>query len=292
MNSTTRSTPSAQQIQKEAAAPAIRHSGPTAERNQTALERYMRAIAVEQLPDAIGGPLATRKSTFPVRTVGDVMTKAVVTAYEGALFKEVAHALHRNRINAVPVIDGDRHVVGVVSASDLLARIAPRARPVPRGHRLTAHAEARRKHDALTARELMTSPAVTTSPNTRIADAAFAAARARVRSLPVVDGKGVLVGMVTRDDLIKQFLRDDADIRRDVIRYVLKSGDASETSRVTVTVDDGVVTLAGQVATALLARRLVFEAGLVVGVLDVEDELSFDVDDSSLLSSGGPIFGA
>lgn len=57
MSSTKTSRPSAQQIQKEeAAASSIRHSGPIAERHQTVLERYMRAIEVEHLPDATGDP--------------------------------------------------------------------------------------------------------------------------------------------------------------------------------------------------------------------------------------------
>ena len=55
-------------------------------------------------------------------TVGDVMHPGVVAAHEAAAFKQIADALVRNGISAVPVIDDDRRVVGVVSESDLLAR--------------------------------------------------------------------------------------------------------------------------------------------------------------------------
>ena len=283
-------SPAARVVRREAAASAITHHGPTADRYQSALERYLRAMLVEQLDES---EHATKPAHgFPARVVGDVMTTAVVTAYPAAQVKEIARALHGNHISAVPVVDDERHVVGVVSTSDLLARVARGSRPVPRGHRHGHRADERRKHDALTAQELMTAPAITTTPTTRIADAALAAARARVRSLPVVDAKGALIGIVSRDDFIKQFLRDDADIRRDVLRNVVKARDAAQTAGVTVTVDEGVVTLAGEVPTALLARRLVLDTSLVVGVLAVEDELTYAVDDSSLLSSGGPIFGS
>src|SRR6476660_5323421 len=83
-------------------------------------------------------------------TVEDVMNPAVVTAYEGADFKEIAGALQRNRINAVPVIDSDRRVVGVVAVSDLLSRIAGGPQPTPHQHRLRARLGRRRKRHALT----------------------------------------------------------------------------------------------------------------------------------------------
>jgi CBS domain-containing protein len=280
---------SADSIRREAQASTVGHQGPTAQRYQYALDRYLNAVAGESAqsdprPSELPGAL-------PVRTVRDVMTTAVMTAYEGARFKDIAQALQDNRIATVPVIDEQHHVVGVVSTSDLLARVAAGARTAPRGHRLAARAEQRRKHAALTAGDLMTTPVVTTEPTRRIAEAALAAARARVRSLPVVDAEGVLVGIVTREDLIKQFLRSDADIRHDVVNFVLHGDDKAPESGITVTVDAGVVTLAGEVATALRARRIVYETSLVAGVLAVEDELTYAVDDSSLLSSGGPIFG-
>ena len=93
-------------IQQEAARVSVTHRGPTADRYESALERYVGAVAGEHAHPA-GTPNA-----FPPRTVADVMTRAVVSAYEKALFKEVASSLARNRISGVPVINEDRHVVG------------------------------------------------------------------------------------------------------------------------------------------------------------------------------------
>src|SRR4051794_40025251 len=73
--------------------------------------------------------------------VGDVMTRAVVTAHGGAPLKEIAAAMARNHISTVPVIDDDRRVVGVVTAADLLARVSGDHGRPPRGHRLSSSHE-------------------------------------------------------------------------------------------------------------------------------------------------------
>ena len=265
--------------QREALTSTVRHVGPTAERYQTALGRYVEAVAADR-PTATGKASRLRL-TLPPLTASDVMTRAVVSAYPGAQFKEIAAALDRNGINAVPVIDAGHRVVGVVSASDLLARVG-HARAVPRGHRLTGRLETARKERGATARDLMTAPAVTISPSTSLARAARTMARHRLRSLPVVTGTGVLLGMVSRADLIKLFLRGDEDIANDVLGEVVRAETEPRHRDVRVLVREGVVTLSGRVDTALAARALVYDAARVPGVIAVEDELEFTVDDRYL----------
>ena len=272
--------------QREAMRAAVREVGPTADLRQGALERYLRFVATAEahegergastgLPAEAGG----RRISLAARTVADVMTRGVVSAYPGASAKAIAWALQRNRIGAVPVIDADRRVVGVVSASDLLAKVAGGVRPASRGHRLTARSDARRKREATTATELMTSPAVTTTATASIAEAALTAARARVRSLPVVSSTtGELIGMVTRDDLIKLFLRADEDIRDEVLRTVVRPARAADRPDVAVSVADGVVTLGGRVPTAQQAERMRADATGVPGVVAVRNELESTLD--------------
>ena len=262
-------------IQSEAAAASVQHKGPTADRYAAALESYVQAVAGES-PDVAGSSQPT--GGFPPYAVGDVMTRAVVSAYPGAPFKEIARALVRNRINAVPVLDERRRVVGVVSTSDLLARLAG-GRPAPRGHRMSAHAEDRRKRHAANAHDLMTHPAITVRTTTPIGEAARTMAHARVRSLPVVDHDGTLLGMVSRADLITLFLRPDEDIRQDVVRDVVQAGTVRGREKVAVFVADGVVTLSGWVESALVARGLIFGASQVAGVVDVRDDLEYDISD-------------
>jgi CBS domain-containing protein len=211
-------------------------------------------------------------------TVGDVMNRAVVSAYRGALFKEIARALARNDIDTVPVVDEDHHVIGVVTASDLLTRLA-HPRLAPRGHRITSHLEASRKRHAECARDLMTRPAITTTPDTTIADAARLAARHRVRSLPVVDAEGALVGMITRNDLVRMFLRADEEIQRAVERDVVPRAVAPGRDAVQVRVDEGVVTITGRVQDPLTVREIAHNAAQVPGVVDVRTHLKVVHDD-------------
>lgn len=275
-SSDTRDQLTAAKVQQEAPSSAIRHVGPTADRYANALERYVSAMSILKRTDPRVG--AHQHRGFPPMTVADVMTTAVVTAYEGALFKEIAQALYRNGINAVPVINEDRHVVGVVTVSDLLTRI-DHCRPLPPSHRTAGRAERRRRLHAHTARELMTSPAITTHPAASLADAARLFHRYRLRSMPVIDLAGTLLGMVSRADLIALFLRSDDDIKNDVERDVICRSTVPGRAKVTVTVDEGVVTLSGRVATALVARGLAHRASEVPGVLDVHDRLEFDAND-------------
>ena len=265
--------------EKEAMTSTVGHRGPTAERYESALGRYVEAVAADQPPAS--GERATTRLTFPPRTVADVMTRAVVSAYQGAAFKEIAAALERNGINTVPVIDVDHKVVGIVSTADLLARLE-HGRPGPRQHWRPGAAESSRKERGATAKELMTSPAITVSPSTSIAEASRLLARHRIRSLPVVDGAGALVGMVSRADLIRLFLRRDTEILNDVLRDVVEVGGATVRDPVRVSVSEGVVTLNGRVGTALRARGLVHRTGQVPGVVEVRDELEFDVNDAYL----------
>ena len=60
-------------------------------------------------------------------TVKDVMTTEVVVVRRGATFKEMAAALRRFRVSALPVVDDDGKVIGVVSEADMLAKEVTRA---------------------------------------------------------------------------------------------------------------------------------------------------------------------
>jgi CBS-domain-containing membrane protein len=212
--------------------------------------------------------------------VRDVMVTAVVAAHEGALFKEIVVALVRNRVSAVPVIDADRRVLGVVSEADLLARVSKAHLALPRGHRLSAHSEERRKLHAATASELMTAPAYVIAPHASIADAAWHAARNRVRRLPVVDENGVLVGIVTRSDLLRGFLRPDEDIRDDITQNLIVGAFLLDPGSVEVSVEEGVVTLRGQVDRRSIALEIVDNVRDWSGVVDVDDKLTYKIDDT------------
>ncbi|WP_327341582.1 CBS domain-containing protein [Streptomyces europaeiscabiei] len=129
----------------------------------------------------------------------------------------------------------------------------------------------------------MTRPPVTAHPDDATVEAARTMARRRVERLPVVDGGGRLVSIVTRSDLLQVFLRPDRDIRQEVIEEVLVRSLWLAPRSVDVSVVEGVVTLDGH-----MERRS--ETGIAVsmtrrtdGVVAVVDRLTHRLDDSRLL---------
>jgi CBS-domain-containing membrane protein len=117
----------------------------------------------------------------------------------------------------------------------------------------------------------MTAPAITTRAGTGIAQAARLMRKNGVKRLPVVDEDGVLVGIVSRSDLLKPFLRSDEAIRDAVTEDILRGSMCIDPLCVDVSVRDGVVTLAGEVENEFVAAhtaRLVRELDGVVSVAD------------------------
>ena len=111
--------PNPRTLHDVAAAAAVHDTGPTPDRYYNALLRYLQALTHDR--SAARPDPAPRQP--PATLVGDVMTEEVVAAHEGAAFEEIVAALARNKIRAVPIINDNRKVIGVVSASDLLHRV-------------------------------------------------------------------------------------------------------------------------------------------------------------------------
>ncbi|MFF6995517.1 CBS domain-containing protein [Streptomyces sp. NPDC008313] len=220
--------------------------------------------------------------------VGSVMTTEVVRAEYGTPFKEVARLLSGHRISGMPVVDDDDHVIGVVSESDLMVHqagtplpyeSAPRLRLAvlrPRARRQAAKARAR------TAGGLMTGPPVTVHAEETAVEAARTMVAHRLRRLPVLDEEDRLVGIVTRHDLLRVFLRTDAEILDEVRREVLERGLWLVPSVIDTMVTEGVVTLQGQMERRSEAEAAVSMTRKIDGVVDVVDRLTHRLDDSRI----------
>jgi CBS-domain-containing membrane protein len=214
-------------------------------------------------------------------TVGDVMTRRVVTVGEQATYREVVEQLAEHAVSAVPVVTEDGRVVGIVSEADLLhkmefAGLEPHLHLLERKRRRAARAKA----SADTASDLMTGPAVVIGVGESLTTAAKLMDAERVKRLPVVDERGHLVGILSRRDLLRTYLREDGAIRHEVTEDVLLRSLWIEPDTVTVEVERGVVTLAGTVdrrSTVPLVARMV-EA--VAGVVEVRNHLSYHYDDA------------
>ncbi|HEX2904841.1 MAG TPA: CBS domain-containing protein [Jatrophihabitans sp.] len=212
----------------------------------------------------------TREVHAPASKVADVMTKQVVAAHADASFKHIVEFLARNQISCVPVITPDHRVAGMVSESDLLAHLvetAPwyRRRPWPfRG----------REHLGVTAAELMTAPAITVRPTDSIATAATRALQAHVHRMPVVDYAGVLIGIVSRADLLRCYLRPDEQIRDEITTRIIRQDLAMDPARFTVSVQDGLVRIDGELEWPGVGDQLVDSIRELPGVVSVEHHLT------------------
>jgi CBS domain-containing protein len=181
--------------------------------------------------------------------VREVMTSPAVTVTPYTTVHEALRLLDECRITALPALDDDGRVVGVVSETDLLAMMPDADRGLPQSQPGRV-------------RELMSQPAVTVSADSPVAEAVRLMTTAAVRSLPVVVNDRI-VGVVSRSDLIHALAHADDLIRIEVIRHIRAEG-----RDWMVEVTDRIVTISGPV-TDEQRRRAAELAGTVHGVADV-----------------------
>ena len=204
--------------------------------------------------------------------VGEAMTEGVVSVSAEATLKQVAELMLEHGISGIPVVDADRRVLGVVSEADV---VSGEAGPTGKGSTLAraqALADPAGASMPRTAGEAMSSPAVTIAAGETVVHAARLIAERGVNRLPVVDEDGKLVGIVTRADVVRAFVRSDEELADDVrvaVRRILGPGPDA----VQVAVAEGEVLLSGEVDTDTNARLVEFFASRVPGVVSVRSEL-------------------
>ena len=129
--------------------------------------------------------------------------------------------------------------------------------------------------------DIMTTEVLTVSPEATVWQAASLIDRHGVRRLPVVDAEGYVVGVLARADLVRAMARGDDEIASAVRKAVLVLGEENFPSLV-VTARDGIVTIGGVAdrrSTSILASKI---ASQVPGVLEVNDALAWEWDDSEV----------
>jgi len=221
------------------------------------------------------------------RTVQEIMSAPVATVRDTDTYKHIVEVLQSRGISAVPVVGDGGELLGIVSEADLMLKEEGEVptdvlHPV-RHHRLQA------KVDKVFAGELMTSPPITVRLDTPVAQAARIMQKARVRRLVVVDASWQPIGIVSRGDILKIFVRKDAAIRTEVIDGVIKRDMMIDTLGIDVRVDDGVVTLTGEVERASDTSRLERLVFAVDGVVGVRASLGYRWDDTVVDAMTGPV---
>jgi CBS domain-containing protein len=217
----------------------------------------------------------------------DVMTTEVVTVDKNATVPELARLMSDRGISAIPVVDRDHRVIGMVSEGDLL-------------HRAETGTERRRswwldmvsstnqlageyiKSHSDGVKDIMTRDVLSVTEETPVADIAIILETNRIKRVPVLrDGK--LVGIVSRANLVRALAmtineaadRAEADDRaiRDKLLAELKEQKWAEVSPANVTVKDGVVHLWSSYLSEQEKRALLVAAENIPGVRRVEDHM-------------------
>ncbi|MDT7799040.1 MAG: hypothetical protein QOI78_2473 [Actinomycetota bacterium] len=210
-------------------------------------------------------------------TVGQIMTREVITVTPATPFKDLVGMIVTNGVSAVPVVTPEGALLGVVTEADLLCRQAHQDDQLGAGcPHFAGHLtrEDWRKAAAQTAATLMTAAPRTTTPGATLPEVARSLTTSGVRRLFVLDGEH-LVGVVARRDVLRTFLRTDEDLRTDVDRTVFDDALHADKDAVLASVEHGVVLLTGRLeyeADVATAERL---ALAVPGVVGVKNRMDF-----------------
>jgi CBS domain-containing protein len=225
----------------------------------------------------------------------DVMVSAVISVRPTARVEEVAGLLLANRISAVPVIDEQGELLGIVSEGDLMRRSeagTDRRRSwwleyLTGKQVLAAEYVKSHSHKIL---DVMTRSVITATPETPLADVATLLEKNRIKRVPIVRN-GKVVGIVSRANLLQALASmpardaiaadgDDSQIRDEVLSRL--NGELWRPSMLNVTVHDGTVDLRGFVTSddERKAARIAVEE--IPGVKSINDHLTIPPPETAM----------
>lgn len=217
--------------------------------------------------------------------VRDIMTPTVYSVRADATVAEIAELLMQRKISAVPVLDAEGALLGIVSEGDLMRRLAEDANEDKSWWMMTLsnpETEARDfiKVHGRTAQDIMTRDVISVGEELSLAELASLLERNRIKRAPVVR-EGRVVGIVSRSNLLQAIAGErkpaeatdrlsDREIRNRV-HESLSGKDFTSHGALNVIVDDGVVELWGWVESDAEREALVLAATEVPGVKEVKD---------------------
>jgi CBS domain-containing protein len=226
----------------------------------------------------------------------DVMIRKVITAAPDTPIEDVARLLLDNRISGVPVVQYGA-VVGMVSESDLVRRAAAEGTPshpswlsflASAGTQAAVYVRSHGRH----ARDIMATPVLSVPDGMSIHEIAALMEHKRVTRVPVVDADGMLIGIITRSNLLRamasQVARprdsaaDDAAIHTALVAELRRQGWGAGAEPSNAIVEEGVVHLWGRVRNPDVRRAMVVAAEGIPGVISVADHLDTSVDEEAI----------
>lgn len=218
----------------------------------------------------------------------DVMVRDVITVHPDTDVADAIGLLTKHDVSALPVVDPDNHLIGVISEADLIHRVeigTEKHRPwwVEAMTGAASLAQDFAKSHGKKVSELMTRDVVSATEDTPLWEIAALFERKRIKRVPIVhDGK--LVGVVSRSNLIQALASaighndgdtvsdSDRQIRNDILHRLGQQTWTEFGSR-NIIVSNGVVHVWGLVGSEDERNALLALAEGVPGVSHVSDEM-------------------
>jgi len=169
----------------------------------------------------------------------DIMTSPAHVIWQNASVESAAELMTAKAVTALPVVDENGALVGMVSEGDLLWHRVPED---PTAH-LRRHPDTDPQHRPGKVAEVMAQSPLTTTPDTDVAEVADTMIQHDVRSIPVVEGREV-VGIVSRRDILRAMVRSDDVLVKEVQHRLDEYADGVR--RWGVTVAGGIATVVGE----------------------------------------------
>lgn len=202
--------------------------------------------------------------------VRDLMSTDVVAVGPGTSIRDAARLMYRYRVSGLPVVDHEDHVLGIITEGDFLQMEIERIESGSNPEEVRA---------------VMSKSVKTIPPDMDVMGAARFMHDQNVKRLIVAED-GKMVGIVSRFDIVAAFTRPDDliedEIREDLLRRVL----FVDPETVEVSVSNGIVTFHGTIGTRTEARLVEELARRLDGVVDIENNLTWRIDDTDQTAVG------
>jgi CBS domain-containing protein len=212
--------------------------------------------------------------------VGDLMTTEVMTIGPDAPLKEAATIMVRSGVSGLPVVDDQRRVVGIITEADFVTAEAERSWGRQRRRLLAGLFDDSQPKKARSVGDAMTRNPHGIDRESTVTEAARKMTELGVKRLPVLLPDGTLDGIISRADVMRAFARSDDELLEEISVDVVNAVMQLDDDALDVAVADGVVTLTGTVPTKSEARLLEELIVRVEGVVSVNSDLSWDLDDT------------
>jgi CBS domain-containing protein len=221
--------------------------------------------------------------------VRELMTTDLITVAKDASLKEAARRMIEGSVSGLLVTGDDGALLGVITEADFVkAESDRRAGKRARLLQWLSHDDKEIPNTERLVGDVMTTEVITLGAEADHAEAARLMRKAGVKRLPIVDDDGRPVGIISRSDIMRAFARADSDIIAEITDHVMKDILWINPKRVEVRSEEGNVKLRGQLETRSDATLLEDLTRRIDGVVSVDSELTWEIDNTKLEMTSPP----